>query len=95
MTIKKLAYELYKIDWMRRISADRQMDAFKNFYEEQEDSEYTIEDWIYENGYDGELYVCEEEFFDAEYLDENYMRSLFDNDNLFNEYQKDLLTLIN
>lgn len=95
MTIKKLAYELYKIDWMRRISIDRQMDAFKNFYEEQEDSEYTIEDWIYENGYDGELYVCEEEFFDAEYLDENYMRSLFNNDNLFNEYQKDLLTLIN
>ena len=44
MTISKLAYELYKINWMRRISSERQMDAVKNFYEEQEGSDYTVED---------------------------------------------------
>ena len=45
MKITELAYELYKIDWMRRISAEHPMDVFKNFYqnqEGQEDSEYTI-----------------------------------------------------
>ena len=91
MTISKLAYELYKINWMRRISSERQMDAVKNFYEEQEGSDYTVEDWIFEHGYDGEIYVCEDEFLNAEYLDENYMKTLFDdNENLLNEYQKDL-----
>lgn len=94
MNITELAYELYKIDWMRRISAEHQMDVFKNFYqnqEGQEDSEYTIKDWIEDEGYDGELYVCKDEFLDTEYLDKEYMKSLFDNDTLFKEYQANFI----
>ena len=91
MNISKLGYELYRIDWMRRISADRQMDAIKDYYEGLVDeTEYSFDDYIYEFGYDGELYVCYEEFVNAEYLDEYYMKELFNNDKLFNAYKRDL-----
>ena len=97
MTIRELAYELYKMDWMRRISCDIQMDTLKDYYQEttEEDREvYTFEDYIFEFGYQGQLYVGFNEFLRAEYLDEFYMKSIFyKNDKLFKEYQEDLKTL--
>ena len=97
MTIRKLAYELYKMDWMRRISCDIQMDTLKDYYQEttEEDREvYTFEDYVLEYGYSGQLYVGFNEFLRAEYLDEFYMKSIFyKNDKLFKEYQEDLKTL--
>ena len=97
MTIRELAYELYKMDWMRRIPCGVQMDTLKDYYQEttEEDrEEYTFEDYILEHGYQGQLYACYEEFLRAEYLDESYMRSLFyKNDDLLKEYQEDLKTL--
>lgn len=97
MTIRELAYELYKMDWMRRISCDIQMDTLKDYYQEttEEDREvYTFEDYVLEYGYSGQLYVGFNEFLRAEYLDEFYMKSIFyKNDKLFKEYQEDLKTL--
>ena len=97
MTIRELAYELYKMDWMRRISCGIQMDTLKDYYQEttKEDREvYTFEDYIFEFGYQGQLYVGFNEFLRAEYLDEFYMKSIFyKNDKLFKEYQEDLKTL--
>ena len=97
MTIRELAYELYKMDWMRRISCDSQMDTRKDYYQEttEEDREvYTFEDYVLEYGYSGQLYVGFNEFLRAEYLDEFYMKSIFyKNDKLFKEYQEDLKTL--
>ena len=97
MTIRELAYELYKMDWMRRIPCGVQMDTLKDYYQEttEEDrEEYTFEDYILEHGYQGQLYACYEEFLRAEYLDESYMRSLFyKNDDLLNEYQEDIKTI--
>ena len=97
MTIRELAYELYKMDWMRRISCDIQMDTFKDYYQKttEEDREvYTFEDYVLEYGYSGQLYVGFNEFLRAEYLDEFYMKSIFyKNDKLFKEYQEDLKTL--
>ena len=47
MGIYHLAYELYKIDWLRRISADRQMDAMKDYYEDLVNAdEYSFDDYI-------------------------------------------------
>ena len=34
MTIRELAYELYKMDWMRRISCGVQMEVLKEYYQE-------------------------------------------------------------
>ena len=94
MDIRKLCYELYKIDWKHShmITKEREMDSIKDYYEGliDNDSEYTYEDYIEEFGYDGELYVCYEEFCDAEYYNVNYMRTLLDNDKLINIYHEDI-----
>ena len=93
MDIRKLCYELYKIDWKHsHITKEREMDSIKDYYEGliDNDSEYTYEDYIEEFGYDGELYVCFEEFCDAEYYDVDYMCTLLDNDKLINIYHEDI-----
>ena len=93
MDIRKLCYELYKIDWKHsHITKEREMDSIKDYYEGlvDNDSEYTYEDYIEEFGYSGELYVCFEEFCDAEYYDVDYMRTLLDNDKLINIYHEDI-----
>ena len=93
MDIRKLCYELYKIDWKHsHITKEREMDSIKDYYEGlvDNDSEYTYEDYIEEFGYGGELYVCFEEFCDAEYYDVDYMRTLLDNDRLINIYHEDI-----
>ena len=90
MNIKELCYELYKVDWMTRISSDRIADSLKDFYaESSENGSVTYDEYITENGYDGELYACYDEFLDSEYTDEQYMRELLDDQRLFSEYQQD------
>ena len=69
---------------------DSQQQA-KDYYEGLVDeAKYSFDDYIYEFGYNGELYVCYEEFVNAEYLDEYYMKELFNNDKLFKTYKRDL-----
>ena len=95
--ISKLCYELYKIDWKRShmITADREMDSMKDYYESIKefgyDGElYTYNDYIEEFGYDGELYVCYEEFLETEYLEDDYICGLLDNKKLIDMYYKDI-----
>ena len=40
--ISKLCYELYMVDWRRNhmITADREMDSIKNYYEFIEEADY-------------------------------------------------------
>lgn len=94
MNIRKLCYELYKIDWKHShmITKEREMDSIKGYYEGlvDNDSEYTYEDYIEEFGYGGELYVCYEEFCNTEYYDVDYMRALLDDDELINIYHEDI-----
>lgn len=100
--ISRLCYELYKVDWKRRhmIMADREMDSIKDYYECVRDmtipyftldgSEYTYNDYLEEFGYDGELYVCYEEFLEVEYLEEDYICGLLDNEKLIAMYYENL-----
>jgi len=92
MTIKKLLYRLYRLDWMRRISTERMMDFLKTYYEDSKmDTEPTTpEEVLEEFGFDGELYVSYEEFLESEYLDKDYIKGLLNNDDLYNEYLADL-----
>lgn len=96
MEIKRLCYELYKIDWKpsHMITVEREMDAIKDYYEGlvNDDTEYTYDDYIEEFGYDGELYVCYEEFCNTEYNNEEYMCELLDNERLISLYRKDIGT---
>ena len=95
--ISKLCYELYMIDWKRHhmITADREMDSIKDYYEFIEEADYngnlyTYDDYIEEYGYDGELYVCYDEFLETEYLEEDYICGLLDNEKLIAMYCEDL-----
>lgn len=93
--ISKLCYELYKVDWKRNhmITADREMDNMKDYYEGLVDvsiDQYTYNDYLEEFGYDGELYVCYEEFFENEYLEDDYICGLLDNEKLIAMYYEDL-----
>ena len=92
--ISKLCYELYKIDWKRShmITYQMEMDLMKDYYEGlvDHDSVYTYNDYLEEFGYNDELYVCFEEFYDNEYLDKAYIKQLLDNDKLFAEYEEHL-----
>lgn len=94
ITIRDLAYQLYIIDWKRsNITPEIEMDTWKNYFEETSNyiDGYTFEEFLYEQGYtSGTLYVCYEEFLNAEYLDEEYMKELLDNEKLYNLYLKDL-----
>ena len=96
MNISKLCYELYKIDWKySHITKYTEMDNIKNYYEclitdNIDSKEYTYNDYLEEVGYDGELYVCYDEFLDNEYLEEDYIKELLNNEKLYKNYLEDL-----
>jgi hypothetical protein len=84
---EKAAYEAYKADWIAsHISPERMTETFKEYtaalMEQFENSDwdacshYTFEEFLDEQGYQGELYVCFEEFLGAEFRDYDYMTSL-------------------
>lgn len=92
MDIKKICYELYKIDWKRlhNITYEKEKEFIKDYYKNLIDESYTYNDYIEEFGYNGELYVCFEEFCDNEYYDVDYIRTLLDDNDLINLYHKDI-----
>lgn len=94
MDIKRMCYELYKIDWKlsHNITAEREMEAIQDYFVGLVDAytEYPYEDYLEEFGYNGELYVCFEEFCEAEYLDEDYIINLLGHDDLIILYKKDI-----
>lgn len=94
MDIRTLAYTLYKIDWLRRISHDRIADLVKNYYDETREcapDELTLNDYFDECGFNGEIYACFDEFIDNEYGNKSYMETLL-NEKQYDEYLEDLKT---
>lgn len=93
--ISRPCYELYKVDWKRNhmITADREMDSIKDYYDglaDMDDTEYTYEEYLVEFGYNGELYVCYEEFLETDYLEDDYICGLLNNEELIAMYYKDI-----
>jgi hypothetical protein len=98
--LKEIAYELYKMHWTREnISKESQLAEYRLYRlelleEYDEDSldwdSYipTFEDWLFDNGYGGSLYVCFDEFIDAEYQDVDYMSYLLGNSVFWKAYEK-------
>lgn len=96
MNIKKLCYELYKIDWKNShgITYQMEMDEVKNFYMhfESHDIYDSFKDYLFECGYvEGIIYVCFDEFCENEYLDETYMCELLDDKKLIQYYYQDII----
>lgn len=97
MNISELSYQLYIIQWKHEyITPEIEADAWKDYFEntEAEDfAEYSFDDYLWDCGYaGGALYVCYEEFLNAEYLDEDYIKELLENEELYEMYLKDLET---
>lgn len=91
--IKDLAYELYKTDWTSRISTERRFNALRDYYlnvDTETRYSYTFEEWVNDQGYDGELYTCFGEFLQAEYLENEYMKALLADPMLYREYLEDI-----
>lgn len=77
-------YEMYQLDWMITHGHSlselmKSMEEYRREMDPEEGFASVIElaaNWDHESGFDGSLWVCEEEFLDAEYLDKEYINSL-------------------
>lgn len=76
---KEIFYSLYVLEWKRNhISNEREQrvrEAYATALKEGEEYE-DFSDYLSENGYDGELYACKDEFLENEFLDQTYMHSI-------------------
>jgi len=97
MDISEIAYELYKEDWIGKYTTTYQRVKTKREYLEYRkeciDNDFEIdafEEWIWDNGYSGTLYVCYEEFCEMEYHDKEYMYSLLESEELIAMYHSDI-----
>lgn len=95
--ITEIAYELYKQDWVdMHTTREMRLDSLRNYYRYrkeciEEDLEMdSYEEWLLEGGYDSGLYVCFEEFCDAEYHDKEYIVSLLSDPELVKLYYLDI-----
>lgn len=91
-SIRQLAYELYKIDWMRQISPERQMDSLRQYYDDKKlcpGDTSVYNDIIDEFGYDGDIYETFDEFLESKYLEADYMKALL-NSSQYEDYEKDV-----
>ena len=103
MEFKRRCYELYQLDWMMTHGYSLQ-DAFnvlREGYVEgcaegdidggtgcDDDFDY-MEEYFEEQGFNGSIFACEEEFYDCEYQDVEYMEYLLPTEMLmqYNSYQ--------
>lgn len=86
--ISELAYQLYIQDWIdQHTTPEIRLQSIREYYayiqECMADGDPTpdsYENYLDENGYHGSLYVCYDEFCDAEYLDAGYITHLLNNE---------------
>ncbi len=83
-------YELYKSDWLTRITHQQKADSIADWYEcaATHDGQ-SYESFLRESGYDGSLYVSRVEFENNELLDKSYIEELCkDYPTLLSDYKK-------
>lgn len=94
--IRQTAYEKYQHDWMishgiREKAINHAVQEYISVTREDRDSETAFSDWLFDQGFDGSLWVCYAEFLGAEYQDKEYMEYLLTED----EYEKYLADISN
>ena len=95
--IKKHCYELYRLQWMQthgytRIDIMKKLDESQRNNKEKKVSKL-FEDEFEDEGFNGSLWVCFEEFCDFEFKDKEYIRELLsvnkpDNEKYLKAYEK-------
>lgn len=100
---KRRCYELYQLDWLMTHGYSLQdvINVLREGYAEccssnlinqhtdwDEDFD-SVEEYFEEQGFNGTMFVCEDEFYDCEYQDTEYMEYLLTEDMLaqYNSYQ--------
>ena len=80
LSFAKYAYEKYKLDWMISHSYTLYDLAIVLEYMRDEMPHEKISsilrEWEDHEGFDGEIWACFDEFFETEYQDADYMRSI-------------------
>jgi hypothetical protein len=92
MNIKQIAYERYKLDWLSRHGfslSDLIKEVGEYMEESDEDIVCSFDMWEHDCGFDGEIWVCFDEFLENEYQDIFYMMHLLSVDESI-EYRKDI-----
>ena len=92
MNIRQIAYEKYKLDWMKRhgYTLNDLIKELQSCIEEVDEDEVIdlneiFADWEFDFGFHSEIWACYEEFLENEYQDKEYMREILD-DVDFSEY---------
>ena len=93
MNIKGIAYGKYKLNWMMEHGYTIE-DLFKFVGEHlTDDTDWSLagayDEWETEDGFNGEIWCCFEEFLDFEYQDKEYMITILDPDEYY-EYLRDM-----
>lgn len=89
--LQAMSYELYKIDWEREyITTERKLAEYRLYTltELEDNCNESFEDWLFDNGYGGEIYACFDEFIDCEYQDYGYMKYLLGNSVFWKAYEE-------
>ena len=93
MSIKEIAYERYKLDWLLNhgYTLTDLMNELDKMQEESPDDRVSqlFTDWEYGFGFGSEVWACYEEFLDNEYQDIFYMTHLLSVEESV-EYRKDI-----
>ena len=82
MSLKEYLYEKYKEDWVKEHISENRLLKTKGLYKEylqefdEGDEKPSFEDYIEENGYEGECYVCFDEFCENELKNKEYILGL-------------------
>lgn len=79
--IRQTAYEKYQHDWMISHGIDEKAvdKAVKEYIadiSEDNDSDTPFSEWLFDRGFDGSIWACYDEFLNAEYRDDSYMKHL-------------------
>lgn len=92
-SIEQIAYDKYQLDWMKNhnYSLETLVAELGIYVGRFSDTPLTIEFETRQSdrGFDGTIWVCFSEFLDNEYQDEDYMKSLL-NEEEFNRYKKEI-----
>ena len=88
--LKQHCYQLYKIHWLKtNVGAERFLSEYFSYLLEKEgegwEDSFSFEDYLFEYGFGGAIYVCFDEFLGAEFLDEEFMEALLAEDSEYRQ----------
>lgn len=94
--LQVIAYDLYVEEWLREhISTERLLNALRNYHKGvlsgDYSPEYDFNAYVQESGFDGELYVCFDEFIESEFEDREYMYELLEDETFVQAYDKHMI----